>query len=512
MFVVIQFPIADTRDFLDVDTYRLSLPSFPLMNPNEQDFIRCFGPIKNRINQDGVEYYETVYSKANRALRIPNLGEYRLGREYGGFIPTCVFRRFFANNETCKLEIGFRNIQRSKFMQLPFTDMQLLNFLTELMEIKAQIPSKSRDNTEYKLNDVCTKLSSLYLYSTTKYPLPSDKQVQPSWIQAGNPMILMEYDKSEIVKLPHMVKHIASLEQFGISLAHTIIYNSRNKTKIRVWLIGKDKNSEKEAVRNLRLNLLRLNAEQECLKQVLRSIQYEKIIIKPHSEATDRLQNYINNAIRSIRQNERYGIPNSEIIEVSNSYENIINGNERTFLLTQLESIRKNIYRKVKLYTEPTQKPSSRIIVSNSNGGSNIYIEGTIQEGGIVMTNTNVTIGDNNTFTGNNNIGSVLIGSSNTITNMEPKSKDEELLKQKLAELNELVTELCKNLSAEEGEQAAKDMAGIVQEATSSKPRKSYLELFTGGILAASKYCSSLIEPIAKAVDNLMGLIGKFIK
>lgn len=481
------------------------------MNPYEHDFIRCFGPIKNRVNQDGVEYYETVYSKANRALRIPKLGEYRLGREYGSFIPTCVFRRFFANNETCKLEIGFKNIQKNNFIHSPFDDVQLLNFMTELMEIKTQIPSGCQDNTVCKLNDIGTSLSSLYLYSTTKYPLPSDKQVQPSWIQAGNPMILIEYDKSEIVKLPQTVKNIASIEQFGIILSHTIIYSRNNKTKIRVWLIGKDTNSKKDAVRNLRLNLLRLNAEQECLKQVLCSFQRERIVIKPFSEATDRLQNYINTAIRNIRQKERYGIPNNEIIEVSNSYEDIINRNERTFLLAQLESIRKNIYRKVELYTAPNQSPASKIIVSDKNGVNNIYIEGIIQEGGIVVSNTNITIGDNNTFSGNNVIGSVLNDSSNTITNMKPENENQELLKQKLTELNELVAKLCEKLPKEESEQAAKDMADIAQEATSTKPRKSHLELFAGGVIAAAKYCTSLAEPITKAVDDVMGLISKFI-
>lgn len=511
MFIVVQFPIADMRDFIDYDTFKLNAPSLPFISPFRQEFIRCFGPLKNRYNQDGVEYCETVYSRANRALRLPELGTYKLGRKHDGFIPTCVFRRFFANNETCKIEIGFKNIEKYKFYESPLDDMEFLNLLIELMEIPALIPSDNHNSASYKLKDTGEKLSSLYLHATTKYPLPQDKQLEKSWIQAGNPMILVEYDINEIVKLPKTMINIASLEEFGIRLSHTIIYSKNNNSKIRVWLIGKKCNSNKDTVRKLRINLLRLNAEQECLKQVLNFIQRKKIVVIPFSDATDRLQDYINTAIRNISKKERYGIPNNEIIEVSNSYENIINQNERIFLLAQLEKIRNNIYKKLESYIAPNQISAPKVIVTEKDGVNNIFIEGIIQEGGITVTNTNVTIGNNNNFSGNTVIASILKDCNNTIDNMKPENKNEESLKQNLTELKILIEKLCIELPEDQSEQVAKDMDNLSKEVISKKPRKDYFELFEKRIIETAKYCSSLVNPITQAIKDVMLLINNFI-
>lgn len=511
VFIVVQFPIADMRDFLDYNTFKLNAPCLPFIIPFRQEFIRCFGPLKNRYNQDGVEYCETVYSRANRALRIPDLGTYKLGRKHDGFIPTCVFRRFFANNETCKIEIGFKNIEKYKFYKSPLDGMEFLNLLIELMEIPARIPSDNHNSISHKLKDTGEELSSLYLHATTKYPLPQDKELEKSWIQTGNPMILVEYDINEIVKLPKTMINIDSIDKFGIKLSHTILYSKNSNTKIRVWLIGKSFNTNKDTVRKLRLNLLRLNAEQECLKQVLNFIQRKKIVVIPYSDATDRLQDYINTAIRNISKSQRYGIPNNEIVEVSNSYEDIINKNERTFLLTQLEKIRKNIYKKVENYITPNQIPVSKIIITEKEGVNNIFIEGMIQEGGISVTNNNVTIGNNNNFTGNTVIASILKDCNNTISNMNPENEKEESLKQKLTDLKILIEKLCIELPEDQSEQVAKDMDGISKEVTSRKPRKANIDLFAKGILETAQYCSSLVEPITQAINSVMLLIGNFI-
>lgn len=516
MFIVIQFPIADIRNFLECDTYKLNSPCLPFVNPYRNEFIRCFGPLRNRFNQEDVRYDETVYGRANRALRIPNLGSYRLGRKYNGFIPTCVFRRFFANNETCKVEIGFKNIENFRFLLSSLNDDEFLNLLMELLDISALIPPVGDNARLHKLKDTGEKLSSLYLHATTKYPLPAGKQPEKFWVQAGNPMILVEYNKYEIKKLPGTVRKVTTLGQASVSLHHTMIYSKNNNSKIRVWLIGKGGGNSRGLVRKLRLNLLRLNAEQECLKQVLRSIEQGKIVADHSGEASDRLQDYINSAIRNISQQERYGLPHNEIVEVANSYENIINQNEREFLLSRLEKIRKNIYKKVENYTLPKQLSAQQIIIADRvttlNGTKNIFTEGQfIQEGGDTVTKVSVNIGNGNTFNGNVAIAGTIQNSFNTADNFKPENEREEKLKEKLKELNTMIAKLCEQLPEDQSKQAADDLEAFTKETTSKKPRKKWYELAAEGLIEAAAACGALAGPVTNTVKEIISFIGSIV-
>src|ERR1700742_2521671 len=93
MFLLIQFPVADSRSFLDLKEGVLRRPSWP--SPSFSEFVRSFGAINNRTFE-GVRGWigENVYCNIHRALRFS--GDPRFKNEYGvEYTGGGIIRRFF---------------------------------------------------------------------------------------------------------------------------------------------------------------------------------------------------------------------------------------------------------------------------------------------------------------------------------------------------------------------------------------------------------------------------------
>ncbi len=512
MFIAVQFPIADIRSLLDCDTYKLAGPCLPFIDPYGSEFIRCFGPLRNRFNATGLAYEESVYSQANRALRFPALGKYRLGRKYKSFIPTCVFRRFFSENHvTCKVEVGFKNIDKENFYFHTLSGSDLLHLLMELMELHTVIPPVNEDDKKYELKNTGDKLAALYLHGTTKYPLPDGVCLDRHWVQGGNPMMLVDYNSWEVEKLPKGVRLVDANEQSDIKLSHTIILDKKRNTRIRVWLIEKGYFADKDYIRRLRIGLLKLNAEREALKQVLRAIEQGTIIINKGSKASEAVQEYIDSAIRSLSKKDRYGLPYDKLVEVVNSYEDITNQEEREFLLQRLEKVRRSIYNKVKTYTSPAKLEPQPVIIAEQiitiNGSEIIFKPGMVENtGGAAMTKISVNIGDGNVFKGSIAVAGTIENSHIVTEGFKPRSDQEEKLQEMLREVNSNVAKLCEQLPEELAKQVANDLEVFVKELVSSNPRRQWYELSAKGILEAAKTCSALVEPITKAINGILAL------
>jgi hypothetical protein len=121
---------------------------------------------------------------------------------------------------------------------------------------------------------------------------------------------------------------------------------------LRIWMFEesgfRDWRSQR---RELRIFLLRLHAEQECLRQVLRNIATGRLIVAPRSAQSDRLQYYFNVATRRIKrlaEHSKHDEP--EVGELAREAEDYINPGERDALFQALDGmdIRKNINDKVK--------------------------------------------------------------------------------------------------------------------------------------------------------------------
>ena len=108
MFIVIQFPIIDARPFINDETYKLNIPTWPFAS--EQEFVRYTGRVERR-KKGGIKDWsgESFYSRSHRAIRFPKLERRRLGKNDDFIIPLGVYRRFFSNGEAVsRVEVAFR--------------------------------------------------------------------------------------------------------------------------------------------------------------------------------------------------------------------------------------------------------------------------------------------------------------------------------------------------------------------------------------------------------------------
>ena len=107
-------------------------------------------------------------------------------------------------------------------------------------------------------------------------------------------------------------------------------------------------------VRKLRLYLLRLNAENQCLVRVLKAINNDTIRPEPRSPAADVLQNYLNEATANVLhlsgKTREFATGNDKLLSLAAAAaENFLSEEERQSALAHLRKleIRKNIFNKV---------------------------------------------------------------------------------------------------------------------------------------------------------------------
>jgi hypothetical protein len=491
MLITVQFPFADVRSFTSNETFRLKEPRLPFINPHKFEFIRSFGQIEYR-KLGGLSFDDHVFSKANRALRLPQFSNKEIGR----LILKPINRRLYSDGEVlCRIESCFRSTNRATLARY-----QIYEIIRDFLDLTVIIPT----NNSYKtlpLKYAGKQLASLYLYATTNLTEGLDELID-YWVEPGNPMILIEENDMFEFELPlhRKFKAIKVFENDEMSLNHLLIY-SKN-LKINVWLIKKNNsNYDKESIRRLRLCILRTHAELECLKQVLRLISQGKIGNFANRKVSDALQNYINTLITNISRPQRYGIQQHEILNIYKSYENFINVHERDILLNQLKTIRINLFRNLEKFTEPREIADPNIF--KISGTENMYFvtSENIQFGGKSMTNVKLKIGDNNVFHGNVAVAEVINDSFNKLDTTKDIDRN---LSAMLTELTTLISKLCEQLPPVNGEEVARDLQTLITESTNPTPRKKWYELSADGILEAAKTCAALVEPITKTVKQIL--------
>ncbi len=174
------------------------------------------------------------------------------------------------------------------------------------------------------------------------------------------------------IEVPFWGKTVPLKTEMNLTLSHHII--KHHEIRVRMWRIREDpistttkrrffwtrkkaiddhqevtkkiKLSTKKA-RELRIFLLRLHAERECLKRILTNIASKNITVSPRSKASDTLQNYLNSATRTIFRMQPQA--ESEIGEIAREAEDFIAPGERDAIMSALQNfdIRKNVYNKV---------------------------------------------------------------------------------------------------------------------------------------------------------------------
>ncbi len=363
MLISIQFPFADARKFL-VGTGRLSRPEWPLPVP-DTEFVRSFGSIRFR-KLGGIEGWigENEVCEADHALQFcGNLSFFDPHSSFQLFL-RCAFRRlYFDGWAVGKFEVG---ISPKKHGVLELSKEKSKNLINHILQFPIQVKNSSDSTNSCELIKASKYLTHFYLHATTA----RDASINPQewWIRPGMPLVFLHYTEQDNIRLPYRAKPVRLIKQSELQLLQCLV--PYKGTSIRMWTLGPSSVGERSLRRlstsdydeesALRICLLRLHSEHECLRLILGDILTKKITMAPRTEESDNLQYYFNNAIARIGKLEAQSAKQSdvEIVDIARESVNLFSPGQRDALLNTLESLdmRRNVLRKVESYTNDLTK------------------------------------------------------------------------------------------------------------------------------------------------------------
>jgi hypothetical protein len=203
----------------------------------------------------------------------------------------------------------------------------------------------------------------VHLYSNATTGRSFLNKLQDWWVLPGVPLLFLEFDEKDDIKTPYWSKPVIVSEEYEFKLFHCLVpYAGSN---FRTWILINSNTSNSRWIRQysqynraraLRISLLRLHAEHECLRLTLRNILNKCLTIDPRSSQSNILQDYLNVATARIARLETASNKNfdTDVIEIARESFNAINPGQRDILLQTLENldIRRNVFRKLERYTD----------------------------------------------------------------------------------------------------------------------------------------------------------------
>lgn len=370
-----QFPFVDLRKFID-NTGQLEYPLWPLPTP-DAEFVRYFGSIRIR-KLGGVDGWvgESEICEAGNALRFSTGLKYTASSSDISILLRCAFRRlYFDGKAVGKYEVG---ICPKKRASLKLTKEQFQEFMEYCLQLPVLIRNPNGIVEGCSLIYASKSLVHLCTNATTSQSFL--EQPQDWWVLSGVPLLFLEFSEKDDIKIPYWSKPVFVSEEYEFKIFHCLVphagFNFRtwilvNSGIQRPWI-----RHEYNRARALRISLLRLHAEHECLRLTLRNILNKRLVINPRSSQSDVLQDYLNTATARISKLEAASNKNfdTDVIEIARESFHTINPGQRDNLLQILENldVRKNVFRKLERYTN--QWVGSKEVIYMVNEGDTYNI------------------------------------------------------------------------------------------------------------------------------------------
>jgi hypothetical protein len=389
MLIGLQFPLADSREFVSTYTGKLNRPAWPSPEPG-YEFVRSFGSIQTRKRGGLLGWVgENEICEADRALRFDQFEKFRYtygprrARKSAHVSLRCAFRRFFFDGLAVgKFETGiYTKVHYGT--KLDFSSVDTRDFLLHVLETSVTVNDLLGEDRKSPLGQAGKLLAQSYMVASTTTSRDPLIMFEDWWVQSGPPLLFVIAQSGETIALPPRSKVVTIPSFYEFQLVYCLVPFAGKQ--VRMWMVKLHPKSDLVAARTLRLYLLRLNAEHECLRLVLRQIENERISISRGTEESEALQYYLNQATRRINRwesrseelisgsglsahtgNGSQGEVYPEVAEIARSSEDLINPGRRHALLDRLRhaGIRKNVLRKMETYTDQwKQAPSGKRIV-----------------------------------------------------------------------------------------------------------------------------------------------------
>lgn len=351
MILFFQFPVTDRRLFVS-NAARLALPLWPSPQPY-REFIRSFGVVKPRLKGgfpgwigenaicDAWSTFQFLPKPTNKHAHLPRIN--------------CIQKHFFADGVALgKFEVIF--ITRPKYVNFISTKAfsALLNYIINL---PITVQGFNKAPIETRFINAAKSLASLYFFSST--PTENLERLKNEiWVFPEAPLLIVELGADENPSFSQSTRIVPISTCPSIELRHQ--WYKLPDGVFRVWFI-KYKSQDKNTLslgRNLRIYLMRIHAEQESFRRVLKLIDTQKIDLTEETEEFQALQRYINETLRRINQLQKSirkeGADPEAVEHIVCAAINTINPGEIESLLQKLKSvrIRPQVFNKLLSYTD----------------------------------------------------------------------------------------------------------------------------------------------------------------
>jgi hypothetical protein len=402
MIVFLEFPLVDIRLFIkNGEVCKLKSPTWPF--PDNGEFVRGFGEIQPRT-KGGINGWigESQICKASRAIRFKShpyffqtLDDDKINKKFKtiseqelksfGFHKKvgirCLSRLFYHDGcSTAKIQIVFGTMPEKVENSLFLFD-QICLLIDHILSCKVTLTSPTSNAlqipNELELFSCKKYLAKLYLLSSSSSKI-QESLLNENLVIAGEPTILIDCRCDDEVYLHQKIKTFSiktsTIDDDEIQISLSRWWHNSNNKKLHIWLI-KHHSSQEESLqlgRVLRIHLLRLHSEFQCLQKVLKSIELGTIRINNDLGNTESsfLQDYLNESTRRIGKihkkiSKKYKIEDIEEI----AYQSIdhLSQGSRDSLLVYLEKIKLQVFRKIEKFTDKMTQHSVPCGIVNIN-------------------------------------------------------------------------------------------------------------------------------------------------
>ncbi len=497
MLLSIQFPLADTRTFIYPEP-RLHKPGWPLAE-KDSEYVRYAGVIRGRT-AGGLAGWggenEGVICKANNALVFDKNISY-LNNTLGiNLILRRAFTYFYFDGTAVgKYELGVAS--KSKY-NVQISPKQFPAVVNHFLTLPVRVRSPFGETKVQDLAQAGRSIAQLYAIASTS----KEKEIIQSGVREvhpGTPILYFEFKIGEATGVPQAAKFVPLPKEYGIYLFNYKIFYKG--AQIQSWLAFIDGKTNLDRARTLRLYLLRLHSEYECLRIILRNIKEKIINPPPKGDLSQKLQGYLGKAAANISnlENKCEGQFAGELPYIARNATNMTRPGDLEELLGIIQDLdlRGNIARNTGDFvrSDGNLKPSDHDIFYINSKEVKIMTGDNINVNQAIGSNIG---GQNNQIT--NTFGTI----TNTINSMPNGTQAD---KEELTKLVQQLAEALKKAPADQQEAAenvSKATKRVVDAAAEEKPDKQWFSVTAEGLKKAAENIKAVLPDVLTIATSII--------
>lgn len=515
MLLSVAFPLADLRGFLEGETGRLGVPVWPNPVPGE-DFLRGLGQVRSRRRGAlGGFSSESTLCDAAHGLRLGDgTAGWRLpaapGLEGGGAVTVAWRRVHHDGRAVAKLSLGLS--LHVPVRQEGSPPVPLSAALRHVADLPVRVGHSRRPATLLTCGPL---FAETLLASTTRRPFPGGGQTQRWWLEAGEPLVLVEHEGDPaLLDVPFQ-----RLGEISAGISVHFRWMELDRLRFPVWLLCASpakglpagaRQTRREAARTVRTYVERYHVETACLRRVARRVGGGRVAPGRGTGASDRLQRYLSDTLDRLGGwDARPSRPEVDPLDwtvlaaLAREARSLAHPGEEQELADSVERLgvhgidaRRQVVRALEQYLQAGRLSAETPLLyfdlrqENivSNVTSNVVVSGTGHQ------ITNVVAG----------------GDIENVLNQIQGSGASDDVKSTLAQLTKQVGALAARLEETDKARATQvrgDLEALAREATSEKPRKPMLEVTAAGLKEAAQTVADMAGPILATVAKLLAFL-----